>query len=113
MTSLSTRTTHPMLIGGEFRDASDGATIDAFSPSTGEVLGTFPAGTSADVDAAVAAAETAFRDWRRTEATERAALVQRLAAAIEEHAEEFARLDAADNGSLLTEICQLLTPARC
>jgi betaine-aldehyde dehydrogenase len=47
MTSLSSRTTHPMLIGGEFRDASDCATIDAVAPATGEVLGTFPAGTRA------------------------------------------------------------------
>jgi betaine-aldehyde dehydrogenase len=111
MTSLSSRTTHPMLIGGEFRDASDGATIDAVAPATGEVLGTFPAGTRADVDAAVTAAEQAFGTWRRTEATERAALVEELATAIAEHAEELARLDATDNGSLLAEMRRDVTTA--
>jgi acyl-CoA reductase-like NAD-dependent aldehyde dehydrogenase len=104
MTSTFTRTTHRMLIGGEFLASSDGATIEAVAPATGEVIGHFPAGTRADVDAAVAAAETAFGSWRRTEATERAAMVNRLAAALEEHAEEFALLDATDNGSLLTEM---------
>jgi acyl-CoA reductase-like NAD-dependent aldehyde dehydrogenase len=105
MTGLSlVRTTSSMLIGGEFLGASDGATIDAVAPATGKVIGTFPAGTRADVDAAVAAAERACRAWRRTEAGERAAAVEALAALIEEHAEELARLDAADNGSLLSEM---------
>ena len=37
-----------MWIGGAWVDAEDGATFDATSPSTGEVIGTVPEGTRAD-----------------------------------------------------------------
>ncbi|MER6977004.1 aldehyde dehydrogenase family protein [Streptomyces carpinensis] len=104
MTTLSTRTDHAMLIGGELRPASNGAMIEATNPATGQVIGCFPAGTRTDVDLAVTAAQRAAPAWRRTEATARAALVEQLASAIAEHAEEFARLDTADNGSLLREM---------
>ena len=104
MTGLATRTTHPMLIGGEFRASSDGATIDAVNPATGQVIGSVPAGTREDAGLAVDAAARAFPAWRRAEATERAALVGALASAIAEHADELARIDATDNGSLLSEM---------
>lgn len=111
MTSLATRTTHSMLIGAEFRDSSEGATIDSVAPATGELLGTFPAATREDVDAAVEAAHTAFQSWRQTAAECRAELVEELAAAIAAHAEEFAEIDATDNGSLLAEMRRDVTTA--
>jgi len=37
-----------MWIGGAWVDAEDGATFEATSPSTGEVVGTVPEGTRAD-----------------------------------------------------------------
>ncbi|MPY47426.1 aldehyde dehydrogenase family protein [Streptomyces acidicola] len=104
MTTLSTRTDYAMLIGGELRPASDRAVIEATNPATGQIIGSFPAGTRTDVDLAVTAAQRAAPGWRRAEATQRAVLVGQLASAITEHAEEFARLDTADNGSLLREM---------
>jgi acyl-CoA reductase-like NAD-dependent aldehyde dehydrogenase len=93
-----------MLIGGERRRAQDGDTIETHSPATGELLGRFPRGRAADVDAAVAAADEAFKTWRATPTTERAAYVMRLADVIEEHAYELALLDVADNGSPIREM---------
>ncbi|MGH2852139.1 MAG: aldehyde dehydrogenase family protein, partial [Solirubrobacteraceae bacterium] len=50
----------PILIGGEFRRARSGATLDATNPATGEVIGSFPRCEAQDVDDAVAAALEAF-----------------------------------------------------
>ena len=45
-----------MLIGGAWVDAVSGKRIDSMDPATGQVLGTIPAGSKADVDLAVKAA---------------------------------------------------------
>ncbi len=91
---------HKLLIGGEWVDAADGATFETLDPATGQVLATVPAGDTADVDRAVAAARRAFRDAARKHIgpSERGQLVWRLADLIEEHAEEFAVIDSLDNG---------------
>jgi phenylacetaldehyde dehydrogenase len=94
------RPDNKMLIGGEWVDAVDGSTLDSLDPATGRVLGSVPAGGSADVDRAVAAARRALNDpaWRHIGPSERGRLVWRLADLIEEHTEEFAVLDSLDNG---------------
>lgn len=94
----------PMWIGGAPATASDGATLDAVNPATGELTARFPHATAADVDAAVAAGERASREWRRTTPDERTAVLVKLAAVIEEHAEELAELDVIDNGSPIREM---------
>ncbi|MET0544046.1 MAG: aldehyde dehydrogenase family protein, partial [Variovorax sp.] len=47
-------------IAGQKRDASDGARFDKFEPASGQVLARVAAGTTHDVDAAVAAARAQF-----------------------------------------------------
>ena len=89
----------PTLIGGEFRASSSGETIDAINPATGNVLARIPRCNAADVDDAVQAARAAFPAWRATPAAERARLLVELANTLIERKEEFAQLDAADNGS--------------
>lgn len=93
-----------MLVGGELRAARSGASIDAYNPATGELFARFPRGDAADVDDAVAAAQSAFRAWWATPPLDRAACLQRLAALIEEHAHELAMLDVTDNGSPIREM---------
>ena len=96
----------PMLIGGEQRGATDGATLDATNPATGELLGRFPNATASDVDDAVTAATAAQAQWRRTEPAERQAALVQLADLIQENADELAMLDVADNGSPIREMRQ-------
>src|SRR2546423_617661 len=48
-----------------------GQTFESVAPATGEVLGSFPRSTAADVDRAVAKAKAAFEDWRLVPAPER------------------------------------------
>ena len=51
----------PILVGGEFRAARSGETIDVINPATGEVLGTVPRGGREDIDDAVRAARARSR----------------------------------------------------
>src|SRR5688572_33133426 len=61
-----------LLINGEWRDASDGATMPVINPATEEVIALVAAATRDDVDAAVAAARAAFEGpWGQMPARER------------------------------------------
>jgi acyl-CoA reductase-like NAD-dependent aldehyde dehydrogenase len=88
-----------LLIAGELRPAEGRRTFPKLSPVTETVIAQVPDATPADVEAAVSAAHAARKRWRDTVATERAALVRRLADLIEEHGEELALLDSIDAGS--------------
>lgn len=92
-----------MVIGGENRAALDGAVFETINPFTGRAWGTVPSATSADVDAAVAAAREAFPAWRRTPGIERARLMHLLADAIEENADRLAEWETRDNGKVIRE----------
>ena len=91
-----------LLIAGEPRPAEGGRTFPKLSPVTETVIAQVPDATPADVETAVAAASAARKGWRDTVATERAALVRRLADLVEEHGEELALLDSIDAGSPIT-----------
>src|SRR3954451_10495372 len=91
----------PMLIGGERVDARSGKRFDVLNPATGETYATVPEGAAEDVDLAVAAARTAFDEWRRTSATDRGTLLRTLARALERRKDEFARAETAQNGETL------------
>lgn len=87
-----------LLIGDELRPASDGGTFASIDPFTTRMIAQVPDATADDVDAAGDAAAAARAVWRKTPALERAALVLRFAASVEEHLEELALLDALDGG---------------
>jgi len=55
----------PMFIDGRSTESSDGTWLEVHDPATTELVGRVPAGTSADVDRAVAAARASFRDGSR------------------------------------------------
>ncbi|MDQ1594307.1 MAG: hypothetical protein QOH40_863, partial [Arthrobacter pascens] len=87
-----------LLIGGSLVPALSGASYPDMSPVTGAVIAQIPDGGEADVTAAVAAAETARKDWRRIVPAQRGALVREFADVIEKNSEELALLDAIDAG---------------
>ncbi|MRH28004.1 aldehyde dehydrogenase family protein [Microbacterium sp. SYP-A9085] len=88
-----------LLIGGVLKNARSGDTYQSFSPYTEQAIATVPNGGKEDVDEAVEAAQRARKMWRDTTALERAALVRKLADAIEAHEDELAQLDSIDAGS--------------
>jgi 1-pyrroline dehydrogenase len=77
------------------------AGIDVLNPSTRALLATVAAGTAADVDRAVAAAEAARRDWGRRPPGERATVLLALADLIDAHRDELAALESANVGKPL------------
>ena len=58
----------------------------------------------ADVDAAVAAAKAAFKEWRNVLPLERAKMLRRIAEVLRKHAQELAMIDAADCGNPVAEM---------
>ncbi len=94
---------YQLYIGGEWRDASDGATIDTYCPANGEKLSTIADASKEDVDAAVKAAWKAFESWSKTDKAERAIILNKVADIIEENAEHFAMLETLDNGKPIRE----------
>ena len=85
-------------IDGRFVDARGDDALDLVDPATEEVYGQAPISTAADIDAAYAAAATAFEGWGQTTPAERQLALFRIADAMEERAEEFADLESQDTG---------------
>ncbi|MEV6316439.1 gamma-aminobutyraldehyde dehydrogenase [Streptomyces sp. NPDC051776] len=85
-------------IDGEFRDAADGRTTEVVNPATGEVYATAPLSGSADVDAAMAAAEAAFPAWRDLVPGERQKALLKIADAVEARAEELVAAESENTG---------------
>ncbi|WP_299566108.1 NAD-dependent succinate-semialdehyde dehydrogenase [uncultured Mycolicibacterium sp.] len=73
-------------------------------PATGEVVKTYPTATDADIEAAVAAATAAYRNWaKQTTVAERAALVRRVAELHVERKDELARIIQREMGKPLDQ----------
>ena len=68
------------------------------NPATEEAIAEVPEGTAEDTDRAVEAAQRAFPAWRAVSPGDRVRLLRRLAAAVEEHGEELARLETQNVG---------------
>ncbi|WP_116087623.1 aldehyde dehydrogenase family protein [Tropicimonas sp. IMCC34011] len=78
-----------------------GETFDVLNPSTGEVAGRAPIAGKAELDAAVAAAERAFKTWSQTADDELKAACEAVTAKIAEHADELAQIITAEQGKPL------------
>ena len=81
-----------------------GGYLDTFNPATGESLGPAAEANSADVDAAVRAAQQGFAVWRGMKPLERAGLLKKVAQVLRENAFELAMLDAANCGNPICEM---------
>jgi len=90
-------------VGGTWRDADTGAVETVTNPATGAVLGTVPALGAAETEAAIRAADTAYRPWRRLLAKERGAILARWAELMRSHAEDLAVLMTLEQGKPLAE----------
>ena len=98
------RVTYGHWIGGVDQAPSSGATFPSYNPTTGMVWGDFALGDAADVDAAVAAAGTAFGAWKAMSPTRRGRLLMRWADAIHANADKIGRIETSQNGKLLNEM---------
>jgi betaine-aldehyde dehydrogenase len=87
-----------MYINGEWRKAEKQR--PTVNPATGEVIGYAAEGSAEDMKAAIEAAREAFDSgiWSETSASERAAILFKIADKLEEAKEELAALETMDNG---------------
>lgn len=90
-------------IGGEWVEGR-GTPFATLNPATAEELSTVAEASDADVDAAVAAARTAYtRVWSKMTGTDRGKYLFRIARLLQERSRELAVLESLDNGKPIKE----------
>ncbi|TFC01594.1 NAD-dependent succinate-semialdehyde dehydrogenase [Cryobacterium adonitolivorans] len=92
-----------LFVGGQWRPASDGGTLDVHDPSTGQVLLSIANATPADGLAALDAAVAAQRGWLRTAPRVRAEILRSAFEAVTRRADDFALLMTLEMGKPLAE----------
>ena len=98
-----------LLIGG--RRVTAESRLDVVNPATGAVFAQCPAAGATEVDAAVAAARTAFPAWRDLPATSRATYIEKCAAALLAYREQLARLLTQEQGKPLSQSLEEISRA--
>jgi aminobutyraldehyde dehydrogenase len=99
-----------MLIGARF-EAGTETPEQVLNPRTGKLIEAIPEASEQQIDAAVAAAEAAFRTWSRTTPAQRSGYLMRIAAAIEADAAGFAALEALNCGKPINAVLNDEIPA--
>ncbi len=97
---------HPachLLIAGEALSGEGRDTQDIVDPATGEMIGSVPHATAADLDRALEAAQRGFRTWRDTSADQRTAILLKAAALIRERAAAIGEALTREQGKPLKE----------
>jgi succinate-semialdehyde dehydrogenase / glutarate-semialdehyde dehydrogenase len=90
-------------VGGKWRAAKDGRTLDLINPATEEVIGKIAHAGQADLDEALAAAQKGFETWRKMSAFERSKLMRKAAALVRERTETIATIMTTEQGKPLAE----------
>jgi malonate-semialdehyde dehydrogenase (acetylating)/methylmalonate-semialdehyde dehydrogenase len=90
-------------INGTYHPGSSGRYGDVFNPATGKVAANVAMANAADVDAAVAAASSAFPAWAATPALRRARVMFRFKQLIEQHRKELVALITSEHGKVLSD----------
>lgn len=89
-------------IGGQWVDSQGGKEHQVINPATEDTASTVVLGTSADVDAAVAAAKEAFKSFSRTSREERVALLERIVEEYKKRGPDLAKSMASEMGAPLS-----------
>ena len=90
-------------IGGEWVPPVDGEYFENNSPVDGSLIAKVPKSNKNDIDLAVKAAWKAAPEWNISSATERSALLNKIADRIEENLDYLAKAETWDNGKAIRE----------
>ena len=93
----------PLLINGELIQSQTTEWRDVVNPATQQVLAQVPFATADEINAAVAAAQKAFKTWRKTAIGARARIFLKYQQLIREHMGELAALLTAEQGKTLPD----------
>ena len=91
-----------MFINGKFVENANARKLQVLNPADGELVGTVPIATEAEVDVACQAAHAAFLKWRNTPATTRGQTMMNAINAIRARVDEIANLLTREQGKTLT-----------
>lgn len=92
-----------LFIAGEWIPAAERETLAVTDPATGRVIGALPMATKADLDRALAAAESGFREWRKVSAFERGKVLRRAADLLRDGMDIFAAQLTLEQGKPLAQ----------
>ena len=91
------------LIGYDWKEARDGATIEVVNPATQELIDTVPNVTEEDVDEAVKVAMVEQKKWEKVSIYERAEKLYKFVDLVEENKDRLATLLSNETGKPITE----------
>ncbi len=92
-----------LLIGGEKLGRSGRGTMDVINPATEEVIAALPMASKEDLDKALGHAACGFKEWRRTPADKREAILRKGASMIRERAKDIGAMLTREQGKPLSE----------
>lgn len=92
-----------LYVGGEWRNASDGAVFDVVNPATEQVIASVASASAQDGLLALDCAQAAFAEWSNRRPRERAEVLRRAFELIIEQKEPLARLVTIENGKALAD----------
>jgi len=95
--------TTPYINGKFLPVASEAASFPVMNPSTGAVIAYCTRQGAADVSSTATIANDAWKTWKKTTAKERAAVLKKMFALVEEHKEDLARIMTLECGKPLAE----------
>jgi aldehyde dehydrogenase (NAD+) len=94
---------YELFIGGKFTAPKNAKYFPSINPANEKQLAEIAQAGAADVNAAVAAARRAFKDWSRLPGSERGKYLFRVARIIQEKSRELAVLETMDGGKPIKE----------
>ena len=96
---------YKILIDGRWQDSECGKTFDRESPGHGAVIGEYPLCTKLDTERAIKAARKAFKNesWKMMPGSDRAKIINKVAALIRENANELALIETLESGKPISQ----------
>lgn len=98
------KTYDKQFIGGEWREGTSDKLMENRNPYTGELIYTYRAASTDDIDDAYAAAAAAQKEWARVLPAEKAALLEKLATVIESMNDEITAVLIEEGGSTAPKV---------
>ena len=92
-----------LFLNGEWRDSLSKETLEIINPATEEIIGKLAHARKDDLDIALSAADTAFKDWKNVSAYDRSKILRKAAEIIRSRVGLIAGLMTLEQGKPLAE----------
>ena len=92
-----------LYIDGKFTQGNSGVTSDVLNPSKDTVLGKLPHAKKPELDAALAAADRSYKEWKRVSAYERSKILRKAADLLRARSDDIAKVLTQEQGKVLVE----------